>query len=104
MYQCFSIANLTITLSHQVMERQARKTLTASHSSGSSSDHSSEREESPRRRTGSEDDDDFVGLPSKEEVVEDIPLTKTGFSVPPAYPPIQVRAGPLEYLRISHTI
>ena len=82
-----------------MMERQARKALIASHSSGSSSGHSSEGEESPQRRARSEDDDDdFVGLPTKEEVVEDIPLTKTGFSVPAAYPPIQVRAGLLEFL------
>ncbi len=46
------------------------------------------------RRSSGEDEspvpeDDDMDVPVKE-LDEDIPLTKTGYSVPPAYPPIQV--------------
>lgn len=67
------------TLRLQVMERQARKKL----ADGS---NSSSGEESPGRM----EDEDDVDLPVKMEMEENIPLTKPGYSVPSAYPPIQV--------------
>ncbi len=59
-----------------MIERQARELL-----SGSSGAESVSRD--------NEDDRDVP----MAELDDDIPLTKTGYSVPPAYPPIQVRNG-----------
>lgn len=78
------------------MERQAQKALSGSQRTSGSSFRSSEGEESPRRQTESEDDD-LVAI--KEEVTEDIPLTKTEFqATAPAYPPIQVSINTDAYL------
>ena len=66
----------------QVIERQAREILSGDAGRGSS------EEESPAREEEEEEDMD---VPVKEELEEDIPLTKSGYTVPPAYPPIQVR-------------
>lgn len=52
---------------------------------------SSGDEESPMKED--EEDEDMV-VPAKEELEEDIPLTKSGYTVPPAYPPIQVSPVP----------
>lgn len=60
-----------------MIERQARELMSESRSSG---------EESASR--DNEEDDRDVPMTVLED---DIPLTKTGYSVPPAYPPIQVR-------------
>ena len=62
-----------------MIERQARDMLlTESRSSG---------EESVSRDNEDEDDRDVP----MAELDDDIPLTKTGYSVVPAFPPIQVR-------------
>ena len=65
----------------QVIERQAREIL-------SEAGRASTGEESPARE-GEEEEED-MDVPVKEEEEEDIPLTKSGYTVPPAYPPIQV--------------
>lgn len=49
-------------------------------------EESSSPEDSPQRREEEEEEDVHV----KEEIEEDIPLTKPGYPVPAAYPPIQV--------------
>ena len=49
-------------------------------------EESSSPEDSPQRRGEEEEEED---MPVKE-IEEDIPLTKPGYPVPPAYPPIQV--------------
>lgn len=49
-------------------------------------EESSSLEDSPRRQEEEEEEDVHV----KEEIEEDIPLTKPGYPVPAAYPPIQV--------------
>ncbi len=72
------------------MERQAREILSGhgerEHSGGESSS-------SPRGRDEEEEEEEDMDVPVKEEL-EDIPLTKSGYTpVPPAYPPIQVSWG-----------
>lgn len=49
-------------------------------------EESSSPEDSPRHQEEEEEEDVHV----KEEIEEDIPLTKPGYPVPAAYPPIQV--------------
>jgi len=49
-------------------------------------EESSSPEDSPQRRGEEEEEED---MPVKE-IEEDIPLTKPGYPVPAAYPPIQV--------------
>ena len=65
-----------------MIERQAREILSGD--AAGSSQRSSE-EESPVR-----EEEEDMDVPVKDEEEEDIPLTKSGYTVPPAYPPIQV--------------
>jgi len=58
----------------QIIEQEAQKMI--SESKSTSGDDSSQNEE----------DDKDVPM---AELEDDIPLTKTGYPVPPAYPPIQ---------------
>ena len=50
-------------------------------------------DDSPSRAEGDDEDDEEedMDVPVKEEIEEDIPLTKSGYNVHPTYPPIQVR-------------
>ena len=55
-----------------------------------------EREESTGSSSpqhGQEEDEDEEDVPKVVEMEEDIPLAKTGFTVPPAFAPIQVSPG-----------
>ena len=65
------------SFSLQIIEQQACEMLSESKSSG---------EESAKEND--DDDEDDKDVPMAEMEV-DIPLTKAGYAVPPAYPPIQ---------------
>ena len=69
-----------------MIERQAREILSGH------GDHNGSGGESPGpRENDEEDEEEDMDVPVKEDLEEDIPLTKSGYTpVPPAYPPIQV--------------
>ena len=68
------------TLRLEVMEKQARDKL------GRGALHGSSSESSPPRDEEEEDMD----VPVRHELEEDIPLTKTGYTVPASFTQIQV--------------
>ncbi len=72
-----------------MIERQAREIL----SGHGDRDGSAGESPSPRENEEEEEEEEEdIDVPVKEELEEDIPLTKSGYTpVPPAYPPIQVR-------------
>ena len=63
-----------------MIERQAREILSEE------SDKEASGDESPSRP---DEDEEDMDIPVKVEL-EDIPLTKSGYTVPGAFPPIQV--------------
>lgn len=90
-----------MTLNHfsfcvQVIERQAREILSGHGDRDGSAGESpspKDREEEEEEEEEREEEEEDMDVPMKEELEEDIPLTKSGYTpVPPAYPPIQVSA------------
>lgn len=81
---CGHISGVHCVLMYQVIERQAQEIMSGDIDKDESWD------ESPSRADGEEEEEEDMDIPVKEEL-EDIPLTKSGYTVPPAYPPIQVR-------------
>ena len=69
------------TLRLEVMEKQARDKL------GRRAVHGSSSESSPR---GEEEEEEDMEVPARHELEEDIPLTKTGYTVPASFTQIQV--------------
>ena len=51
---------------------------------------SSDEERSPDRHRHRDEEEEDMEVSVKEDVEEDIPLTKAGYSITPSYPPIQV--------------
>ena len=72
------------TLRLEVMEKQARDKLGGR---GATRDEGSSSESSPQREEEEEEDMD---VPARHELEEDIPLTKTGYTVPASFTKIQV--------------
>lgn len=72
------------TLRLEVMEKQARDKLRGR---GATGDEGSSSESSPQREEEEEEDMD---VPVRHELEEDIPLTKTGYTVPASFTQIQV--------------
>ena len=73
------------TLRLEVMEKQARDKLGGR--GGSGDEEGSSSESSPRRE---DDDEEDMDVPTRHELEEDIPLTKTGYTVPSSFTQIQV--------------
>lgn len=73
------------TLRLEVMEKQARDKLG---DRGSNGDEESSSESSPQREEEEEEED--MDVPVRHEIEEDIPLTKTGYTVPTSFKQIQV--------------
>ena len=83
-------------------EREVRRALQCEHIDtvynvfSSCCGQGEEREESTGSSSpqhGQEEDEDEEDVPKVVEMEEDIPLAKTGFTVPPAFAPIQVSPG-----------
>ena len=72
------------TLRLEVMEKQARDKLGGR---GATGDEESSSESSPQRE---EDEEEDMDVPARHELEEDIPLTKTGYTVPASFTQIQV--------------
>lgn len=71
------------TLRLEVMEKQARDKLGGR---GVTGDEGSSSESSPQR----EEEEEDMDVPVRHELEEDIPLTKTGYTVPASFTQIQV--------------